>query len=69
MDIPHVHIEEIRIDLRDAHNSHFYVLIRGDLKDNWHYKSFPQERSPLDVVKDWQRGLLHPVQWPIVEYA
>jgi hypothetical protein len=72
MDRRDIKIEEIRIDVRDPLLSHFYVRIScvGPVCDphtlGWHHKSFPVTKNVLDIVKDWQMGLLHPVDWPVV---
>jgi hypothetical protein len=67
---PKVVYEEMRIDVRDPHQSHLYVLCRvsnvGSLPSTWHHKAFPASKPVLDVIKDWQLGLIHPIEWDVV---
>lgn len=57
--------EELRIDMRQPHQATLLVLCRpsNGLGPTWRSKTFPAKRRILDILKDWQLGLIHPCDW------
>lgn len=62
-----VEYEEIRIDVSDPKVSKFFIRCRKvNEPAQWHAQTFPASRPVLDLVKDWQLGILRPCEWPVV---
>lgn len=32
--------------------------------EGWHFKSFPEAKSILEIMNEWAQGLFDPVAWP-----
>ena len=60
--------QEIRVNVRDPHITHVYVLIESVSRDGfpvggWYHKAFPARMAALDIMQAWARGEEQPMLW------